>query len=388
VLLPLCSGPESGKRVKPFATKLLEAILPHLTHRHAAVRLGVLRAVGELLLCGAGQSVETLVGWRLKNNVPVAEFYGKGTPRRNYLADLSRDRSVAVRKQLAVTVGQWCTRMAPEDLYEQEVRILPYLLSGLFDEDESIASFALDEMERLGTLHVQVNEKDYKERMEYSVAHEAASEAAYTIPLPPPFTRRPSLGARGRVRDHFRAHIYPIMAELAQWTARERLQSAQLLLMLLVFVEQHVTEFAHQLLPALAKAIEADEPKGLVGDCAAMFAQHAVPASYLPLLHSKTIYDPLNTLSQRTGYLTLLPHLLRGMRPHALREAMPVIFSLLEEEQLIESHHTPLRAAVQTRVEIEEEEDSSEEEGIVVVVSPKKAAARREEIDEFEDEMD
>lgn len=208
--------------------------------------------------------METLVGWRLKNNVPVAEFYGKGTPRRNYLADLSRDRSVAVRKQLAVTVGQWCTRMAPEDLYEQEVRILPYLLSGLFDEDESIASFALDEMERLGTLHAQVNEKDYKERMEYSVAHEAAAEAAYTIPLPPPFTRRPSLGARGRVRDHFRAHIYPIMAELAQWTARERLQSAQLLLMLLVFVEQHVTEFAHQLLPALAKAIEADEPKGLV----------------------------------------------------------------------------------------------------------------------------
>ena len=41
------------------------------------MRLVVIGALESLLLCGAGQSVETLVGWRLKNNVPVAEFYGK-----------------------------------------------------------------------------------------------------------------------------------------------------------------------------------------------------------------------------------------------------------------------------------------------------------------------
>ena len=60
----------------------------------------------------------TLVGWRLKNNVPIAEFYGKGAPRVNYLADLSRDRSPAVRRQLVSTCAVWCRKMAPEDLYE------------------------------------------------------------------------------------------------------------------------------------------------------------------------------------------------------------------------------------------------------------------------------
>jgi len=349
VLQPVCKQPDGGRRIKPFSTKLLEALLPHIRHRHSSVRLEVLKALQELLLCGAGQSVETLVGWRLKNNVPIAEFYGKGTPRINYLADLSRDRSVAVRRQLVVTAGQWCRRMAGEDLYEQEVRILPYLLSGLFDVDDDIRRFAHDEMEELGKLHAEMNEKDYKEKIEYSTAHEAAADAAYTIPLPAPFTRRPSIGARGRVRDHFRAHIYPIMAELEQWTAPERLQSAKLLEVLLVYEEQYVTEFAHQLLPALAKAADSTEPKGLaekVGDCAALFAQHAVAGSYLPLLHSKVTHDPLNTLTQRHQYVLLLPSLLRGMRLPALVEALPVVFSLLEEEELIASQHFALRRSV------------------------------------------
>ena len=98
---------DRGKRVKPYSTKLIEALLPHTKHRHAAVRLvviaaleltltrpltltptptltrpltpplsltltpnQVIAALESLLLCGAGQSVETLVGWRLKNNAP------------------------------------------------------------------------------------------------------------------------------------------------------------------------------------------------------------------------------------------------------------------------------------------------------------------------------
>merc|ERR1719353_2445461 len=115
VLRPLCKE-TTPKQVKPFSTKLLEALLPHIMHRHGAVRLQVLGALEELLLCGAGQSVETLTGWRLKNNVPIAEFYGKGAPRINYLADLSRDRSVAVRRKFVHVVARWCREMDGEDL--------------------------------------------------------------------------------------------------------------------------------------------------------------------------------------------------------------------------------------------------------------------------------
>jgi hypothetical protein len=70
VLRPICEA-QGGKQVKPFSQKLLDAVLPHIRHRHGAVRLAVLEALEDLLLCGAGQSVETLVGWRLQNNVCI-----------------------------------------------------------------------------------------------------------------------------------------------------------------------------------------------------------------------------------------------------------------------------------------------------------------------------
>ena len=56
VLQPLVKELDK-KQVKPFSTKLIEALLPHITHRHGAGRLQVLGALEELLLCGAGQSV-------------------------------------------------------------------------------------------------------------------------------------------------------------------------------------------------------------------------------------------------------------------------------------------------------------------------------------------
>ena len=67
---------------------------------------------------------------------------------------------------------------------------------------------------------------------------------------------RPPLGARERVRQHFRHLIHPIVAELDLWTSTERLQSARLLEILLAYTEGYVTEFAHQLLPALAKGMD------------------------------------------------------------------------------------------------------------------------------------
>ena len=60
--------------------------------------------------------------------VPIAEFYGKGAPRINYLADVSRDRSVAVRRKFVHVLTRWCIEMDGEDLYEQEVRLGGHLI--------------------------------------------------------------------------------------------------------------------------------------------------------------------------------------------------------------------------------------------------------------------
>jgi hypothetical protein len=53
--------------------------MPSLGHRHAAVRASALRALAELLPCGAAGSVEALVGYREPNVVPIAAFYGNAS---------------------------------------------------------------------------------------------------------------------------------------------------------------------------------------------------------------------------------------------------------------------------------------------------------------------
>ena len=74
------------------------------------------------------------------------------------------------------------------------------------------------------------------------MADEAAADAQMSLALDPPFTRpRASYGARERFRAHFRALIYPVISELEMWTAKERLQSAQLLELLLIFTEARPT---------------------------------------------------------------------------------------------------------------------------------------------------
>jgi len=253
----------------------------------------------------------------MQNNVPIAEFYGKGEVRRNHLADLSRDSSVAVRSRFLRTLERWVRDMAGEDLYEQEVRLYPYLCNFLVDDAPQLCSQGLCVLISLGEAYLEAHEDEYRERVEYGHAEEVRRDEALNIQLPHPFAGRPPLGARVRVRNHFRALVHPIVAELSCWTAKERLQSASLLEVLLVFVEGHAAEFGHLVLPALAKAAaNADAEPELVRrvcSCARVLAHYVDARSYLPLLLQMAVADPLNTLSQRTGCFTLLPPLLRGM---------------------------------------------------------------------------
>ena len=90
------------------------------------------------------------------------------------------------------------------------------------------------------------------------MADEAAADAQMSLALDPPFTRpRASYGARERFRAHFRALIYPVVSELEMWTAKERLQSAQLLELLLRLLELTLG--------------------GELGRCAALFSPRAEP---------------------------------------------------------------------------------------------------------------
>ena len=244
--------------------------------------------------------------------MPVAEFYGKGQPRINYLANLSREHSLPVRRRFVDALARWMREMDGADLYEQEVRLAPYLLSALFDADAEIRRRALAHLEALGGAYLSLHEADFKEKIEYGHLNEAAADAALGLPLREPFTGRPSFGARARMRQHFRALIYPIMAELQSWTSVERMQSALLLEVPLVF-----QEFPHQVLPALAKASGADvsaELAAQAGHCAALSAQHVSVEQHPPLGLPQLQQDALDPPGQRSQYYALLTAHLSGVR--------------------------------------------------------------------------
>jgi hypothetical protein len=134
------------------------------------------------------------------------------------------------------------------------VRLYPYLLNLLVDPDATVRSDALSALTALGDEYLIQHDAEWRDKLAYGAADEADRDRRLNIPLPHPFTGRPPLGARVRVRNHFRALIHPIVAEIGCWTAKERCQSAALLEVLLIFVEGSATEFGHMVLPAISKA--------------------------------------------------------------------------------------------------------------------------------------
>lgn len=121
---------QGAKAVAPFTVGLIDAVSAGLGHRHNLVRLAAIRAVDALVPCGGASSIEQLVGYREPNVVPIKNFYGQGEALVNAFAPLIQDHHRAVRLALLRTCYGWCRSLDYSDLYSQEARLMPYLLSG------------------------------------------------------------------------------------------------------------------------------------------------------------------------------------------------------------------------------------------------------------------
>ena len=118
-----------------FSTNLGRACLTALVHKHAKVRLAGLLALCKTLYCGAYkysyEVFEALIGFRDPNVVPIKDFY-EPTTKINYFARLISDGSPNVREHFYRVLGEWLTRLP--DKFDHEGRLVPYLLTGLFDD--------------------------------------------------------------------------------------------------------------------------------------------------------------------------------------------------------------------------------------------------------------
>jgi len=244
--------------LKFFAVGLVRAILPVLRHKHAKVRvaaLGALRACisvpDRAKLRGSGtEAIPDLVGFREENVLNVAAFY-KTDVQINYMAELVQDKSAQVKEKLAELLRVLLTEIG--DRYDHQTRLLPYLLDLLTDETSSVADAAMKCLQICGKQYEEEHNDEIIERRQYGV--DGDHRINLEKPLPRPFTERPRIGMRLYVRGNTKRFLTALVNELTNWVSQTRIKSANLLKVIVVLCEEHLTMEAHTLLPSFIKAL-------------------------------------------------------------------------------------------------------------------------------------
>ncbi|QDZ17634.1 putative axonemal dynein assembly factor [Chloropicon primus] len=250
-----------GSKLWMVSKILLAGFAPVLEHRRQLVRIAAIEAISPLVFTGAHESLLDLCSFRDPNIVPVRAFFGNDL-KINYMGKLITDSCVRVRQALVRCVGSWLLEL-PERR-DHESRLLPYLLSGLIDDDERVQAEALGTLEKLGDLYISDNAEDMKDKLYYlpdeAHAHGWMDGSVWKaieegrVPVPKPFTRRPSLGTRLLVQQNFRGSLTALSSELSSWQEEPRLKAAKLLRIFLVCMEDYVASCLEKLLPALCQA--------------------------------------------------------------------------------------------------------------------------------------
>lgn len=148
-----------------FCEEMGRSLFTSFVHKHAKVRIAGLNALFDVMVCGKWKHshmiLSHMVGFRDPNIVPIKEFYEPST-KLNYFAGFVADRSVLVRDCFYRTIGDMLARLP--DRVDHEGQLFPYLISGLYDDNDKIGLAVFEIIEELGLLHEEENEEKFRER--------------------------------------------------------------------------------------------------------------------------------------------------------------------------------------------------------------------------------
>jgi hypothetical protein len=348
---------------KYFAVALCRALYPVMRHRLARVRVAALRALTVSMaspdrakLKGSGtEALPDMVGFREENVLPVAAFY-KADVQVNYLAEVVADSNHAVRLAVAQMLHVFMTIMG--DRYDHQTRLLPYLLDLLTDPNEEVAQNALTTLQMCGKQYEEEHGDEIIERRQYGV--DGDRRINLEDPLPAPFTvsGRPRLGVRLFVRGQIKRFLFALINEVTNWIGATRLKSANLLKMVVVLVEEHLTMEAHVILPAYIKALgfaRSDDDKELGAVLTEIFTltgRYVVPEVYVHYILPRLTGDPKVVqfgvdAKAREEVLSVLSSLLQGSTAKEIAPHFGAIVAALTDPFVIDttSHRTHEAAA-------------------------------------------
>jgi len=201
----------------------------------------------------------------------------------NHLAELVIDKSQPVREELSKFLYVLLTEIG--DRYDHHTRLLPYVLDLLTDESASVANVALATLQKCGKEYESEHEDEIRDRLQYGV--DGDDRINLEKPLPAPFVERPRLGMRLYIRGTSKRFLTALVNELTNWVSSTRIKSAQLLKMLVILCEEHLTMEAHTLFPAFIKALKFAHDdkdtalKGVLTELFELLGRYILPEVYV-----------------------------------------------------------------------------------------------------------
>jgi dynein assembly factor 5 len=331
----------------PHAPPLLAALLAATGHRHAAVRLGALRALDALALAAAPPEA-------------VAESIAPG------VRSLAFDAQPHVREALYGTLAGWLTRMTaplppgaaaaaarahglvqPPRLLHAPV-LLPLLLLGATDDAPGLADAALRNVEAVADAWAaSAGDGDAAMDIDEEVSDAVSQEATPCLWLPPPFSRRPSRAARAMVAALLPALLAPALSDLKEWSPGVRAAASRLLLASLLAAEGAAMHALHRILPALSAAVGDDDAPTAARcvSCAHVLGRYISPSAWLPLA-LEPVVDARAAPGARTCALLVLAALLRTSGGRLSSADADAVAAALAAPPLADAaaEHAPMRA--------------------------------------------
>ncbi|XP_045316655.1 dynein axonemal assembly factor 5 isoform X2 [Leopardus geoffroyi] len=268
---------------------LIGPLMQSISHQHWKVRVAVIEATGSVIQFGSGKSVDDVLphfAQRLFDDVPQ------------------------VRQAVTCVVGGWLLDL--RDRYSFFHKLIPLLLSNLEDDIPEIALAAASLWEKVGLQWQRENEDDLKDKLDF------ASPPPAHHPSP---DNRPGLGCRELVFRNLSKILPAICHDVTDWVAGTRVKAAQLLAVLLLHAEDHVTQHLEVVLRTLHRAC-ADDDRAVVRSCTR--SAELVGAFVSPEVFLKLVLPALKKSPSPSGLL-ILASIVRGCPREALRPHLTLI---------------------------------------------------------------
>uniref|UniRef100_A0A452GR81 Dynein axonemal assembly factor 5 n=1 Tax=Gopherus agassizii TaxID=38772 RepID=A0A452GR81_9SAUR len=276
---------------------LIKPLMQTVSHQHFRVRVAVIQATGTVIQFGNGKSVDDVL---------------------SHLAQRLFDEIPQVRQAVTSVVGEWLLHL--RDRYSYFHKLIPLLLSSFTDEMPENKQLAVSYWKRIGLQWEKENEDDLKDKLDF-----------YSAPTHyPEGVVRPELGCRELVTRNLSKILPGLCHDITDWVEGTRIKASQLLFILLLHAEDHITQHMELLLRTLYRVC-LDEENNVVRNCvkaAELIGTFVNPKVSLKLLVSALEKTPM------PSYLMILAAVIRGCPRQVLKPHLSYLANTLSQPEI------------------------------------------------------